>query len=289
MEELHTLVDLLGRLEFITGIVAGFVALALLAAVIPKGPRRSWGLAVGLSTLATIHIVIGRRLGLVTGVLLVAFGGWLVAEAARSESTKRSLVGWILIVAGATLAATRGDISEVWIEVGGVLAIIVAGSVMGRWVSLNQQLVGPLFLITAFGIWSTVPETNAARGLLGVAIPLAVATLKPIGARMTAGDAYAVAAVVVWIGAVGGSARPASVIGAWASLGLLVLLPLVRTRLPTAPLWPVLVAHAVMVVISARVIGLGEAGRPALITALALYGVALAAIIIVTRSRARHS
>jgi hypothetical protein len=281
VEEIQTLVDLLGRVEFITGLVTGSVAVALLAGAIPRERLRPWGLAVGLATLATIHSTIGRRLGFTLAIALVAIGGWLISERTSQES-KRSPVGWVLIVAGAFLAVSRGDIPEMWIQVGGVLAIMVAGSIMSRWSSLNQYLVGPLFLITAFGIWSTVPETNAARGLLGLAIPLAFATLKPIGARLTTVGAYAVATVVIWIGATGGVSRPASVIGAWASLGLLVILPLVGARLQTAPRWPVLVGHGVMVLISARVIGLGVAGSIALPAAMALHGFALAVAFLVT-------
>lgn len=284
MEEIQTLVDLLGRVEFIAGLIAGSVALALLTGTIPRERLRPWGLAVGLATLATIHSAIGRRLGFTLAISLVAIGGWLISER-TSPKSKRSPVGWVLIVAGAFLAVRGGDIPQMWIQVGGVLAIIVAGSIMSRWSSLNQHLVGPLFFITAFGIWSTVPETNAARGLLGLAIPLAFATLKPIGARLTTGGAYAVATVVAWIGATGGVSRPASVIGAWASLGFLVILPLVGARLRTAPRWPVLGAHGVMVLISARVIGLGVSGRIALPAALALCGFALAVAFLVTRQQ----
>jgi hypothetical protein len=90
---------------------------------------------------------------------------------------------------------------------------------------------------------------------------------------------------VIWIGATGGVSRPASVIGAWASLGLLVILPLVSARLRTAPRWPVLVVHGVMVLISARVVGLGEAGGPALLAALALFGLVVAVALVLTRTQ----
>lgn len=283
MEEIQTLVDLLGRVEFIAGLTAGSVALALLASAIPGAHLRPWGLAVGLATLATIHAAIGRRLGFTLATALVAVGGWLISEW-TSTKKKASPFGWVLIVAGAVLAVSRGEIPEPWIQVGGVVVIIVAGSILRRWGSLNQHLVGPLFAITAFGIWSTVPETNGARGLLGLAIPLAFATLKPIEARLTTGGAFTVATVVVWVGATGGSARPASAIGAWASLGLLVILPLVSARLRTAPRWPILAAHGAIVLISARVIGLGVAGSVALPSALALHGFALAIALLVTRS-----
>jgi hypothetical protein len=152
-----------GRVEYIAGFIAGSVALALLAGAIPRERLRPWGLAVGLAALATIQGAIGRRLGFTLAIALVAVGGWLINEKASPE-WKHSPVGWILIVAGAFLVVSRGDIPEMWIQVGGMLAIIVAGSIMSRWASLNQYLVGPLFLITAFGIWSTVPETNGARG-----------------------------------------------------------------------------------------------------------------------------
>jgi hypothetical protein len=130
-----------------------------------------------------------------------------------------------------------------------------------------------MMAITAFGIWVTVPETEHARVFLGVAIPMALATMRPVRARISTAGAFALAGLLVWVVAVGGEARPASIIGGWASLGALAILPLVRqgaAALVERRQLVVIGIHVVFVVIASRLIGLWESAVFASVAVLAL-------------------
>lgn len=84
---------------------------------------------------------------------------------------------------------------------------------------------GPLVLMTAFGIWATVPENNSARVLLAASILLALATGLGMDARLTSAGAFAFSGLVAWIGATRAEALHGAIIGALACFGILVLLP----------------------------------------------------------------
>jgi len=158
----------------------------------------------------------------------------------------------------------------------------VLGALLSTWsTSTKLEWLGPLFAITAFAVWTTVPDTELARLLLGVSLPLALATLRPVSAGLTSAGAFALAGVFAWIPALGGESRPASIIGAWASIGMIALIPF------AAALWPdrespglvsSFVLHSVLVLIAARVIGLWVWAVPAAFAALALYAAALAIV-----------
>jgi hypothetical protein len=106
---------------------------------------------------------------------------------------------------------------------------------------------------------------------------MALGTVRPIRAGLGYVGAYPLVAVMVWATAVGGEGRPASIIGGWACLGALVILPLYRRSLRTwieARPWLALLFHAVLVGVASRVIGLWESVGLAVVAALALGVVA---------------
>lgn len=267
-ESLTTLLDLFTRSEFLTGAVLGALALCSLI-VLPRLSTNApidWGLLLSVAVLIAIHLTIVRRLSVVAGLGALALGGWAIG---RTGAGIKAL-GWAMIAAGAIIVTWRGGLSDaVWLLTLTPVVIVAGGTALAAWSKrLPHHLVGPMVAITAFGIWATVPETEMARALLGAAIVLAVATLRPIESRFLYPGAFAVAGMMAWLVASGGAARPASIIGGWACLGLLVILPycwrnasdLVNER----PL-VVVAIHAIAVLVASRVIGLWESTVPAII------------------------
>jgi hypothetical protein len=263
-----TLLDLFTRPEFLTGALLGAVALCALIVLPRLRPSASidWGLLLAMAVLIAIHLTIVRRLSVVAGIGTLALGGWVIARAGPGIKA----LGWVMIAAGAIIVTWRGGLSDrVWLLTLTPVVIVAGGTALAAWSRrLPHHLVGPMVAITAFGVWATVPETEMARALLGAAILLAVATLRPIGSRFLYPGAFALAGTMAWLVASGGAARPASIIGGWACLGLLVILPycwrnasdLVNER----PLMVVAI-HAMAVLVASRVIGLWESTIPAII------------------------
>jgi len=278
-EEIATLTDLLTRGEFTVGFVAGLIGLLILF-VLPRDIRLpDWGVIFALAALIGINITVSRRLSMVAGIALMAAGGWLLERRyGRRPSVDLAwrIIAWILIVGGAIALALRGGIQEtVWLRLMTPAFAVIAGIMLSKWRGTPPRwLVGPLVLITFAGVWTTVPDTETARVTLGVAIPLAFATPKAFGSRLTMAGAFAVGGVLAWVGATGGEARSASIIGAWASLGVVAAMALAaRGRqqvFPNRSSWIVGV-HVIMVVIAARVIGLWHNAAIASIAAVVLW------------------
>lgn len=179
-----------------------------------------------------------------------------------------------------------------------------------RWRSLGLAPV--LLAVTAAGIWATVPDVEAALVLLGAALPMALLGWPPFLARRAparpppafgVAGSLAVAGVLVWAVASGGTGRPGSVVGGLACLGLLAVEPAVRAldprrRSPLDPLerrpglaWAALAAQLVLVAVAARVVGRPERAATALGLAVLELGLAVAAGAAVARrpSRSRRT
>ena len=270
---LSTLLDLTNRSEFMVGGLVGLIALLVIAFVTPDQKQRlDWGLVFAAAFLLTVGLTIGRRFGLVVGVSSLALGGWL---ARPPHDTVRVLFGWAVLVGGAVLIALRGGLPDIgWVTVLAPLLILGGGAALAAWsAKLPQEVLGPMVAISAFGIWATVPDTEAARAMLGVSLPMALGTVRPIRAALTSAGAFPVVALLVWATAAGGEGRPASIIGGWACLGALVILPLykrpIRGWIEARPLVVVLF-HAVLVGVASRIIGLWESVGLAIIAVLAL-------------------
>jgi len=78
----------------------------------------------------------------------------------------------------------------------------------------------------------TVPDTEAARALVGVAIPFAIVALALPGVALGTGGAAASVTLWMLIVARDGAARPGAVIGGIGSLGLFVCEPIARRLAP---------------------------------------------------------
>lgn len=233
-----------------------------------------------VAVLTGTQIVDGRRVGLLIGVGLMALGGWIVGTC-PTGSRSRLISGWSVAAVGAAVIPWRGQIDpDAWFFVATpIVALVYAGALSAWSASTALRWIGALTAITAFAIWTTVPDTDLARLLLGVAFPLAFGTLPPVSAAITASGGFAFAGVLAWLPTLGGEARPASIIGAWASIGMIVLIPV------AARLWPrrqirtsrMFVIHALVTLVAARVIGLWSWALPATVAASCLYLAALGA------------
>jgi MFS family permease len=282
-ESLDTLIDLLTREEFLVGLACGAAALLVVLAV-PAHRRRTlfglgWGTATTVATLVGVQLIDGRRAGLVAGLVVMAVGGALTARSVTARGLRA--LGWVLIVAGACLIPWRGQVDQdAWFFLATPIAAVLVGTGLAHWRTDEQRWIGPFFALSAFGVWTTVPDTELARLLLGVSVPMALATLPPTSTRVTRAGAYALGGVFAWIPALGGEARPASIIGAWSAIGVIAALPAARaaarTRMVLSP-WFLAGVHVLIVLVAARVIGLWTWAIPALIAAVALY---LAAMVV---------
>lgn len=280
-QSLDTLTDLLTRADFITGLIAGLFALGVLFALVrlEAGTFASWGLVLTLAGLVGIHFHIGRRLSLILALLVLGAGGWILDRVA-SDPDRRILrvLAWVVIVVGGVLFSTRSGLPDIaWVRISAPFAVVLAGVTLRQWTDEEaEKYVGPLFAITAFGIWTTVPSTESARVLLGAAIPMAFGTLRPVGARIYGPGAFTLSGLAIWVVALGGEPRPASLIGGWTCLGILVVLPLLLRVRPwlDIKMWVVVVAHAATVLLASRVIGLQDS------RGLALAGVAILVILL---------
>jgi hypothetical protein len=288
LESLDTLANLFTRPDFQLGVLLGAIGLGVLFGVSrEESGTRWWGGVFALAALIAINTGVGRHLGVSSGLFALGAGGWLLGP--NSDRRTKSL-GWVLVTAGAIVVGWRGGLADIdWLPWATPVAIVIAGTSLARWsTSLPHSLLGPMMALTAFGIWVTVPETEHARVLLGVSLPLAAATLRPFHARLSTAGSFALAGIMVWVVAIGGDARPGSIIGGWGSLGAIAILPWLRYNATAMILErPVLIMgfHALFVLVASRVIGLWES---AVIAAVAVMFVALIAFVVIGSYTKHH-
>lgn len=281
---ISTLRDLLTQPEFLTGLSIGTIGLIVAVAIARSRWAYAWGMVLSAAALIVAFATDQMAEGLAAGLLLLVVGGVLLRHSEQPASpTPIVVVAWGLIVLGSTLATQAGD-TGVWARFALPLLVIFLGRELGRWETLPQApLVGVLFAITAFGVWTTVPDTETARGLLGVAIPMSIATHRSVGARLSLAGAFAVVTVIAWVAATGGGARGASIAGAMGCIGFLAIIPALGELGRKVSSGWILTGHALFVLISARVIGLWVRPFPAVFALAALTGLTYLLLLQVSR------
>jgi hypothetical protein len=205
-------------------------------------------------------------LGLVGDQLfLVGVGAGLVGLAVVLAT--RGRVGWFLAWACATalglwwtgwIGGTFGAVP--WATLLAIAAVVTA--TLGT-MSLRRRVpswaIGALFALSVLGIWGTIPETGAARVLLGATAGMLPAFWPLDRARV---DAFGCALALTVCAAVtvdDGSTRPGAIVGALGAFGMLVLAPLLLriAKEPDGaiPGGPVVGAQIVLVMLSGRLAG----------------------------------
>ena len=200
------------------------------------------------------------------GAVIVVGALWSIAD--NRHVPTAALVGVIGIGAAAALAHAP-PVSRWHCTVLLVSAAIAIGSMLvadfdDTWRLDSAGLT--LFVVTALGVYATVPDTELVGAVLGASLPLVLLGWPVCLASLGRVGGAAATALLLWAGAAGGGGRPASIVAVVVCLGLLVGAPLGTTLLPRAaarlrrvPPTPLLLAlvasHAVVVLTAARVAG----------------------------------
>lgn len=257
--------------SFLGGVVIGVAALVL--GVVVAGlwrARRQGSCPVAgllLAAAGAAAIIQAQRPvpGLVAGLVALGIGGVLVDAVPRL----RPLLA-VLALPGAWLLATGVTVDQAWAPLAVAVAVAGGGALVAdfdvRW---SARPLGPVLMAASLaGVFVTVPETKEALAVLGAALPLMALGWPASLASLGVGGSLAATGLLAWTTAQGGTFRAASIVGGLACLGMLVAEPLGRLlqrnrslrRLPrsTGVLLGVVAAHLVVVLVAARVAGLGE-------------------------------
>ncbi|MFA5882542.1 MAG: hypothetical protein WDA60_01695 [Acidimicrobiia bacterium] len=293
--------DLIDDPGFRQGVGAGIVALlvVLAAAVLVSRPRR-WrdavlpvaGIATVVATLVALDrtgpsVLSSRRLGVGLVLLLVGpfaaaivLGRWRRSWPVAVATAVAAIPGGVVVARAASLQNHIG-----WVPALVFASAVIGGALVADFDDANARAgLSPVLLALAgLGMYVTVPDTEQTSVLVGVLLPLALLGWPVARARLGPG-AYATVGLVAWAAAVGGRGRPGSVVGAIASLGVLLAEPIARRlwrgrarvpRRPTSGRALLMVALQLgIVVITSRVAGLETSGPAA--AGISLVALALA-------------
>lgn len=269
---IDSLLGLVTSPGFLGAAAAGFLALGGLFLVPP--PARWWASSVAGATVVGLVAAGTPMVRLVLGVAVLAVGGHL-AFAGTGSRAGRGPIGWMLLVVGAVVVAGGwGDEAPRWVPWVGPVVVLAGGRALAWWRDQpGSEWLGPLVALSAGGLWAVVPDTESVAALVGAAGALAVATI-PGTVRITAAGSFALVGLFVWLTVDGGIGRAGSIVGGWAVLGIVALLPLMHVLLARAVRVgsPMLVlAHLVLVLVASRVLGRATSAMPVLLGVAVLW------------------
>ena len=194
------------------------------------------GLAFAVASLAAIDGVAGfdRVTAVpseVVGALAALGAAGALASWPRIPRVVRIPLAMVLSVPGAWLLAERTDVpGPAWLRT----TVLVAAAVVGPLVAdadrrLRASGAGPLLLlVTVGGVYATVPDTEQALVLLGVALPIALVSLPAPVLRLGGAGSSVAVGTILWAAAHGAVGRPASMIGAVGAFALFLTIPVTR-------------------------------------------------------------
>lgn len=292
---------LLSEPEFRVGLVLGLASVAVLVTLLglrAKLPGRHVepGAApvIGIA-FVTASLVAAATIGPLPWDVVVGVVGVTVAVELAAAAGQRTWVRAAVATPFATFLATSDGLPNLaWYQLTVVSSVAIGGALAAATdTAWRREALGPVLLpITAAGVYVSVPDTEHAAALLGVALPLVLlAWPKPI-ARLGAGGAAGAVALVVWGAAYGGRGRPASLLGAVACLGLLAAIAIGPRLIPTirsviedldrrTAVFGIAVVHSVIVLLAARTAGLQSEVIAAALLVLPplLFAIGIAAVV----------
>lgn len=242
----------------------------------------AWSLGEEHSTTAWLGVLTVMAL---TGIVAVAGG--------------RASVVALAAVPGAAILAMAAPAEPWWFRMTVFVAVPVGGFLVDEFDVRYERLgLGMLFYgLACLGAFLAVPDTELPRALLAVVFPMMFLAWPKVQVRLGRTGAYGAMSVFTLSTVTGGVGRSASVIGAMACLGLMVLEPMVvsvRHRLARLPYWlhetpeaAVLatIPQVVLVLVASRVAGLMVSITGAMVTVLVLVTVFTPLLVWVERTR----
>lgn len=222
-------IQLLDTDFFQTGLRFGVAALAL-ALILSLIMRRSGrpapvgGILIAVAALASL-VALDEDVS----VEVLAFGLILAGAFAARILRSRDWIAPLAVLPGAVWLAIGTTVTDyLWIRIIIVLLVPLGGFLINDFEKRYERMgLGVVFYALAcLGVFVAVPDTEWARVLIAVAVPITFAAWPRVGIAIGSEGAYLAVALLIIVTAHGGGERPASMVGSIASLGLLLIEPL---------------------------------------------------------------
>jgi hypothetical protein len=201
-------------------------------------------------------------------------------------------------IPGAIWLALSTEVTNLsWVRTAIAVLIPLGGYLLTDFESRYSGMgLGVVFyMLATVGVFLAVPDTEWALVLIAVVIPVTFLAWPQVRIRLGTEGIYAALAIFLLVTAQGGEPRPASIVGGFACLGLLLLEPIVMQLRPSivrVTSWPrrdwkgaivASVPQLVVVAVCSRIAARFTNELPALIIVAVIY--AVVAMIAVTASR----
>jgi hypothetical protein len=256
---------------FITGVM-----LAALGWFLHQRVQIAWSFVAVVAAVAGLSIARIGSVTLVLALLILGVGGWVSGQTGRWW-----LVAVCAVPGAVVLAQSVTSVATTWMRTATVVAVVVASPLVLSCQRRAPRVTPLLAMITVFGIFVCVPETDPIRCLMVAVLPAGAYGVLVL-AKPSAAATSAFVGIATWTAVTGGAVRPGAVVGGLASFGLLLLPPLVARRS-----WVVVLAvDAVLVAFISRVAGDEVSARAAM--TLVLPAFALAAVVLVVAYRVQR-
>ena len=229
--------QLLTSSEFFTSIAVGAVGvvIVLVWAVFTRRPSPVGGVVLVAGIAIAVALQEDVSFGLILGLGLLVLAGLATF---RSPLVRMAFaIPGALVVAlttlalpGAAVLGTLGipysrRVATVFLTAMIVLLAVLVDSFDRRFAATT--VATPLLAISVVSVFLTVPDTRIVLLAAGAALPWLVAGPPAKLARLGRSGSYAAVGMVVWLVATGGLGRPLSLFAGIATLGVLVVEPLV--------------------------------------------------------------
>lgn len=217
--------DLVAGPPFIAGVVGGVLAVGLALLLWAKQGRRIvryGGLLVAVATVVPLYQLELMTRSPLVGVALLAIAGSLHRHSAT--------IAVFFAIPGVFFVFRPDAWDETeWLVWVALLAVLVAAPLIATFDDrfFDTGLPLPFFGIASLGVFLTVPDTEGALVLLGVAGLTGFLGWPKAFASLGGAGSYAVVGVYFFVAAHGAQARPASIVACIGALGLLLIIPVV--------------------------------------------------------------
>ena len=270
------------------GVVGWLVGWGIQSATKAPGSLPIGGLLISVATLIAVAFAGEVPIALWSGIGLI----WLLTTLVLRLGGSSVAIA-LASVPGAVVVALAATEQPGWVRAVVVLSVPILGFLLGDFESrYGVRGLGVIYFgLAAFGSFLAVPDTESIRTLFAVALPISFLAWPRVRVSVGPPGAYLVAALLVLFTSEGGTGRPASVIGALACLGLVIVEPVavrikpriasLAERLPSNPAAVLIAAvpQFVIVMAASRIAARTSSFTRATLVVVVVFGLSYAAMV----------